>query len=220
MERARRLVEDGRRAFLGIVGLPGSGKSTLAERLLAELSGTPPEGHEAGEWVAHLPMDGFHLATAELARLGLSSRRGAPDTFDAAGYVALLRRLAADTAEVVYAPSFERSRGEPLAGRIAVTPAARLIITEGNYLLVDDPAWLPLRTVLDEVWFCATDDQRRRRQLIARHVAFGKTEAAAEAWADGVDQANCAIISRTSHLADLVVSEDVMSSLLLIAADA
>ena len=90
--RARGLVAPGRRAVLGIVGSPGAGKSTLAEALLAALRADPPPGAGA-DWVAHVPMDGYHLADVELERLGLRHAKGAPDTFDAGGYAALLARL-------------------------------------------------------------------------------------------------------------------------------
>ncbi len=147
--RARRLPRDGRRAILGIAGPPGSGKSTLAAHLVRELNGT-------GEpWVAHVPMDGFHLADAELDRLGRRDRKGAPDTFDAAGYAALLERLREERTEtdgdIVYAPGFERVLEQPVAGALPVPPAARLVVTEGNYLLLDSGAWARVRPRLDEV---------------------------------------------------------------------
>jgi pantothenate kinase len=103
-DRAAGLAVDGR-AVLGVVGCPGSGKSTFVDRLVASL-GARVEGGPAA--VAHVPMDGFHLADQALDRLGLRHRKGAPETFDAAGYAALLRRLRTETATTVYAPAFER----------------------------------------------------------------------------------------------------------------
>jgi pantothenate kinase len=150
--RARGLVTPGRRALLGIVGSPGSGKSTLAELLLAALRADPPPDAGA-DWVAHVPMDGYHLADVELERLGLRQAKGAPDTFDAGGYVAMLARLrAADPADaVVYAPAFERTLEQPLAGAIPVPAAALLVVTEGNYLLLDTGRWPAVRPLVDEV---------------------------------------------------------------------
>ena len=104
-------------------------------------------------------MDGFHLAQEELVRLGRRDRMGAPDTFDAAGYVALLRRLRAGGEEVVYAPAFRREIEEPIAGAIAVPPTVPLVVTEGNYLLLDGAGWTGVRALLDEAWYV---DGRRR----------------------------------------------------------
>ncbi|WP_399945391.1 nucleoside/nucleotide kinase family protein [Streptomyces sp. BBFR25] len=203
--RARRLPRGGRRAILGIAGSPGAGKSTLAEHLVRELNGT-------GEpWVAHVPMDGFHLADAELERLGRRDRKGAPDTFDAAGYAALLDRLRAERdGDVVYAPGFERVLEQPLAGAVPVPPSARLVVTEGNYLLLESGAWARVRSRLDEVWFCGVEESERVRRLVARHERFGKSRADAYAWARGPDQRNADLVAATRHLADLVVPAQVV----------
>ncbi|MGW0944892.1 nucleoside/nucleotide kinase family protein [Streptomyces sp. NPDC002623] len=193
--RARALAGDGRRrVLLGIAGSPGAGKTTLAERLARELDGA-----------AHVPMDGFHLADAELDRLGRRDRKGAPDTFDAAGYAALLRRLREDTDEVVYAPGFERVLEQPIAGAVPVAPSARLIVTEGNYLLLGTGVWTRVRAELDEVWFCETDEEERVRRLVARHEQFGKGHAEAVAWVERSDRRNAELVATTRERADLVV---------------
>ncbi|MEU6405087.1 nucleoside/nucleotide kinase family protein [Streptomyces sp. NPDC046985] len=202
--RARSLVRPGARAILGIAGSPGAGKSTLAARLTRALNGA------GAPWVAHVPMDGFHLADAELQRLGRRDRKGAPDTFDAAGYAALLHRLraeyaAADGGETVYAPGFERTLEQPLAGAIPVPPSARLVVTEGNYLLLGAGPWARVRPELDEVWFCELDETERVRRLVARHEEFGKAPAEAVAWVLGTDQRNADLVTRTRDRADLVV---------------
>ncbi|MGW1807329.1 nucleoside/nucleotide kinase family protein [Streptomyces sp. NPDC002078] len=199
LDRARGLVRDDRRAVLGITGSPGAGKTTLAEHLVRALNADGPP------WVAHVPMDGFHLADVELDRLGRRDRKGAPDTFDAAGYAALLRRLREDTGEVVYAPGFERVLEQPIAGAIPVPPAARLVVTEGNYLLLTEGAWARVRPCLDEVWFCETDEDQRIRRLIARHEEFGKDHETAAAWVLGTDQRNAELVATTRGRADLVV---------------
>lgn len=193
--RARSLLARDGRSLLGLAGAPGSGKSTLAAALAEAL----------GPLAVVVPMDGFHLANAELARLGRSGRKGAPDTFDAAGYVALLRRLKhPEPGEIVYAPLFRREIEEPVAGAIAVASGKRLVITEGNYLLMDGP-FAPVRGLLDESWFVATDEPLRDAWLLARHVAFGRSAAEARSWIDTSDLPNARLILATRDRADLAV---------------
>ncbi|WP_422933247.1 nucleoside/nucleotide kinase family protein [Sinomonas sp. P47F7] len=191
------------RAILGICGAPGAGKSTLAEALLQRL-----RSEHGAEWAAHVPMDGFHLADVQLARVGLADRKGAPETFDADGYAALLGRIAASTGGVVYAPGFERELEQPIAAALAVPPEARLVITEGNYLLVDERPWRAARLWLSEVWFVETDPACRVERLIRRHIEFGKSPDEARDWVLRSDEANARIVDATKSRADLVVVND------------
>lgn len=193
--RARALVTSGGRRILGITGAPGAGKSTLASDLIAAL----------GDRAVGVGMDGFHFAQRELARLGRTAWKGAPDTFDAAGYVALLRRLRAGGPDIVYAPEFRRDLEEPIGSAVPVRPDVPLVVTEGNYLLLDDGPWRDVRPLLDEVWFLAPAEDVRLDRLIARHRAYGRTEAEAKERAFGSDQANADVIAITAARADLVV---------------
>ncbi|WP_328886337.1 nucleoside/nucleotide kinase family protein [Streptomyces sp. NBC_00316] len=194
--RARRLARPGHRRILGIAGPPGAGKSTLAAQVVDALAGL----------AVLVPMDGFHLAQAELDRLGRAGRKGAPDTFDAAGYAALLRRLRAPGEPgPVYAPVFDRTLEEPIAGAVPVPPHIPLVVTEGNYLLHDDGPWEPVRELLDEVWFLDLDPAVRVRRLVDRHVRFGKPRPYAERWVAGSDEANARLVDRGRDRADLLV---------------
>ena len=203
------LVGDKPRAILGITGSPGAGKLTLADRLLARIRAA-----NGAEWVGHVPMDGFHLADAQLDRLGARARKGAPDTFDAAGYAHLLERLKLETDTPVYAPGFERTLEQPLAAALVVLPGARLVITEGNYLLLDDPVWARARAAIDNVWFVAGEDGARTERLVARHVHFGKTAEQARAWVATTDQRNAELVSTTRDKADRVIVNDAASWML------
>jgi pantothenate kinase len=194
LARARGLAAGGGRRLLGICGPPGAGKSTLATRLVDALAGT----------AVYVGMDGFHLAQTELVRLGRTTRKGAPDTFDAAGFAHLLGRLRANIpGETVYAPEFRREIEEPVAGAVAVAPTTPLVVTEGNYLLV----WPRVRELLDEVWFLAPEEAVRQRRLVARHRAFGRSDVQARERAFGSDQANAELVMSMMDGADLVLGD-------------
>jgi len=196
--RAGGLAGTGGRALLGITGMPGAGKSTLAMALADAM----------GPRAVCVPMDGFHLANAELVRLGRRQRKGAPDTFDAAGYLALLRRLRlAEAGVVVYAPSFDRTIEEPVAGAIPVAPEVPLVLSEGNYLLMDGE-WAPVGEQFHETWYVEAPEAIRVARLIARHVSFGKSEDEARRWTLGSDQANARLIAATADRADVLVRLD------------
>ncbi len=192
MERARALARGGARRLLGIAGAPGCGKSTLARALVDAL------GPDTARLVG---MDGFHLAQAELERLGRADRKGAADTFDASGYTALLRRLRAGDDAVVYAPEFRREIEEPIACAVPVPREVPLVVTEGNYLLL----WPDIKPLLDECWYVDTDEELRVQRLIQRHIQFGKTPEYARAWVLRSDEHNAALVARTAATADHLV---------------
>jgi pantothenate kinase len=195
LERLRTLLGSGQRTLLGLAGPPGCGKSTLAQAL---------QQHFPAVSVI-VPMDGYHLANVELARLGRAERKGAPDTFDSAGYVALLRRLRQQLAdETVYAPLYTRELEEGIAGAIPIAASAQLVITEGNYLLMDQGHWGQLTSLLDEVWYVEVDEALRLDRLTARHQQFGRSLDDAQAWVATTDEPNARLIEATRSRAHRV----------------
>ena len=194
------LVGDSSRAILGIAGSPGAGKSTLVDVLVGAIRMV-----KGDDWVAHIPMDGFHLADAQLNRIGARGRKGAPETFDAAGYAHLLERVKAEVDDPVYVPGFDRTLEQPLAAALVVLPSTRLVVTEGNYLLLDDPGWTRARRAMDAVWFVTSDETMRVERLVARHIQFGKTPHEARTWVATTDQRNAELVAGTVANADRVI---------------
>ncbi|WP_277959384.1 nucleoside/nucleotide kinase family protein [Frigoribacterium faeni] len=185
------------RTLIGVAGEPGGGKSTVAAAVVEGLT-------RVGVRAVVVPMDGFHLAGATLARLGRLDRKGAIDTFDADGYLALLERLRSRSG-TVWAPEYVRGVEESIGGAVEVDPSVEVVVSEGNYLLAELTPWPAVRATFDEVWFVDTPAERRRRWLVARHVRFGMTPGAAEAWAAGPDEANARLVRATRARADVVV---------------
>lgn len=178
----------GNRRILGIAGAPASGKSTLAVELVERL------GRDFPGAVAAVGMDAFHLAQSVLQRRGLVEVKGAPQTFDAVGYLRLLERIQS-TDETVYAPEFDRSIEDSIAHRIEIGPGVRLVVTEGNYLCLDADPWRAVHAALDETWFVELPESVRRQRLIDRHLRYGRSQAEAEQRADGSDQRNAELIA-------------------------
>jgi pantothenate kinase len=195
---AERNAGSGRRTLIGIAAPPGAGKSTLAQAVSVAL----------GPASALVAMDGFHLAQAVLERHGTAERKGAPETFDAEGYLALLARLQGVPRERVYAPEFDRSLEQPIAGAVEVGPEIDIIVTEGNYLLVDRPPWDRVAGLLDEAWYLQIPEELRIDRLVARHVSYGRTPEAARLRAtSGTDGTNAALVIRSRPRADVIVTE-------------
>ena len=192
VDRAVALAGGAGRTVLGIAGAPGAGKSTLARRIVVAVDDALGSGT-----AVQVPMDGFHLSNQALDSLGRHDRKGAIDTFDGDGYVALVRRLVTADEPVVWAPDFDRRVDEPVAGSIPVPTAARLVVSEGNYLLDDSEPWAALRELFTETWFCTVDDTVRVDRLVGRHMRHGRDHEAARSWAVEVDGVNAARVQTT-----------------------
>jgi pantothenate kinase len=200
-DRAVDLTTRGRRQILGITGAPAAGKSTYAEQLTAKLTA---DGHH----IALVPMDGYHLAQSVLEELGLAGVKGAPNTFDGYGFVALLRRLKETPDEQIWAPRFDRGIEDSIAASIGVAPEVTLVITEGNYLLFDQAPWATIRTLVDQCWYVEVPEQLRHARLEARHRHYGRSANEAHERTYGSDERNARLIAATAHSADAVIALD------------
>ena len=187
------------RYLIGIVGKPGAGKSTLSAYLLEELHSSE---------VTVVPMDGYHLSNAVLQELGRADRKGAPDTFDVAGFASLLQRIRNEKSVDIYYPVFDRSIEESIAAQGVVTKETKVVIVEGNYLLHDSGGWEEIAELLDELWFIDVDDEKRLERLIARHIAYGKSPADAQSWSRGSDEVNARTIATGRSRAHAVIALD------------
>jgi len=187
------------RFLIGIVGKPGAGKSTLSAYLLEQLHSSE---------VTVVPMDGYHLSNAVLQELGRADRKGAPDTFDVAGFASLLQRIRNEKSIDVYYPVFDRSIEESIAAQGVVTKETKAVIVEGNYLLHNSGGWEEIAELLDELWFIDVDDEKRLERLIARHIAYGKSPADAQSWSRGSDEVNARTIATGRSRAHAVIALD------------
>jgi pantothenate kinase len=190
-----------RRVILGITGAPGAGKSTLAEYLVAAAG----ERLGAGS-TAYVPMDGFHLSNAQLARLRLTGRKGSEPSFDGWGYAALLRRIREQGEEPVYAPGYSRTLHEPVAALHVVEPSVRLVVTEGNYLAVAEGPWPSARAHMDALWFLDTPETVREDRLHGRHTRTGSTPGTARARVTDNDRPNGELVTATRGSCDRVIT--------------
>jgi pantothenate kinase len=185
----------GDRVMVGVAGPPGAGKSTLAEAIVEAV----------GDLAVYVPMDGFHLSNVELHRLGLTDRKGAPETFDAAGFAHLLRRIAAGE-ELVYAPAYSRVLHESVAGVIPVFAGTRLVVVDGNYLLLQREPWVSVRSLLHSVIYVDAPDGVRVPGLLRRQRSRGLDEEQARDWVERSDEANARLVVATRGLADVVLT--------------
>lgn len=185
------LESNGKRTLIGIVGKPGAGKSTVVEAIKERFDQA---------LVSIIPMDGYHLSDEELIAQGKRDSKGAPDTFDSNAFVELLRRVKSEDGEITF-PIFHRELEASIPDEGTVPLTAKVIITEGNYLLSQEHGFENVRKLLDKVYYIDINDEKRLERLIARHIRYGKTPDAAQDWAMGSDEANARYIETTKHLA-------------------
>jgi pantothenate kinase len=200
LDRAVGLLDRPGRTVLGIAGAPASGKSTLADLLLAELDRRRP-GAAVG-----IGMDAFHIGHRVLLRRGLTDVKGAPETFDAVGFMNLLHRIRSESG-TIYAPEFDRDIEDSLAHVVEIGPEVKLVVTEGNYLLLDTPPWDGVRPLLDEAWFVHLTDDERRRRMVARHQRHGHDPATAQARTFGNDERNAQLVNAAPNDPDLWIEQ-------------
>jgi pantothenate kinase len=198
-QRIACLPQTSGRQMIAVAGAPASGKSTLALGLTEAVK-------SAGRSASIIPMDGFHLDNMELERRGLFARKGAPETFDAAGFIALMRRIKAGN-EVVF-PRFDRARDLAIAGADVIEADCDVAIVEGNYLLFDEPPWRSLAPLWDlSVWFDVPETVLIER-CTHRWLDHDHSPEAAQARAEGNDLANARRIIRARLPADVTVTDE------------
>jgi pantothenate kinase len=197
---------DAARFVVAIAGPPGAGKSTLAEALLAALDAAAPDS------AALVPMDGFHLDNAVLEARGLLARKGAPETFDLTGFAAMLARIREGDAPVAV-PVFDRGLDLARAGARIVEPGTRIVLVEGNYLLLDEPGWRDFADLFDLTLFLSVGEEELRRRLLGRWRDHGLDAEAAQERAERNDMPNALRILRASRRPDLLWAPDCRTSL-------
>jgi len=179
--------------LVGLAGPPGSGKSTLARDLVDEINA------RRQYTAAVLPMDGFHLSNLQLERKGIASVEGAPETFDVDGFIATLSRIRSPGRKTVYVPDYSRVLREHIAASVAIAAETNIIVCEGNYLLLESGEWKDVWTYLEHAWFLNVEWAICRQRLTARHIASGKSVAAASEWVDRSDKGNYDLIVNGSR---------------------
>jgi pantothenate kinase len=186
---SRRLQVPTDRFLLGICGAPGSGKSTLADWIINKWNRL----HE--RQAVLLPMDGYHLSNEELVQKGLLPLKGIPETFAAASFLQKLAELRQFPEKTHFCPRFDRSLEASIEDAIEITPGHRLVVVEGNYLLLDTEPWRRVKDILDEIWFIEAEEELIFPRLVARHMKGGKNKKAAFAKVNSTDLPNARLVA-------------------------
>ena len=192
LDELDRYISERNVRLVGLVGAPGSGKSTTSEALLKYLPGA-----------VVVPMDGFHYSNEVLERMGLRHLKGTPETFDSRAFVDAVKKVSLREKPVTF-PEFDRSIEGSIDDRILVNPEHRVVIIEGNYLLLPTPPWSELSTLLELTVFVERDDTLRLAQLKQRHIQSGKDPDFASEWMNRVDGPNAVLIEGTRARADVI----------------
>lgn len=188
------------RVIIGLVGYPGAGKSTVSAALVNAVNNLH------NQTVASVvPMDGYHFSNEELESKGLLALKGVPDTFDASSFIVLLKELRKPAVKTVCCPKFDRSIEASIPDGIAIEPEHRLLVVEGNYLLLDKEPWNSIRDLLDEAWFLHADLNTILPRLVERHREGGRTESGIKTKMESTDIPNAHLIDKTKAFAHRVL---------------
>ena len=190
-----------KRFLLAITGVPGAGKSTLANLLMKSINEVLTE-----EIAILIPMDGYHYHNDILVEKGLLPLKGIPQTFDSQRFVMLIKEIASDKIETLYCPSYDRSLHNPVERSIVIENKHKIIIVEGNYLLLDTCPWNELAELFDESWFIDTPRTTTRERLISRHVLTGRSVEEALHKISSTDAPNAELILQSRHRANKVIT--------------
>lgn len=192
-----------RRIAVGLAGGPGTGKSTLAAELVTMLNAVHPGS------AALVPMDGFHMKHAKLEALGQVDYKGAPHTFEGAEFVNFLHHLKTATT-AVSGPGYSRKIEDTVDNAFTILPEVRVLIVEGNYLLLPEGPWAGVRPLLDYAVFIDVPRELVRARLLKRHGEEGLfTEERNRAHIERNDLPNYDLVRRSQDRADVVISLDV-----------
>jgi len=190
-----------KRFLLAITGVPGAGKSTLANLLMKNINEVLKE-----ESAIVIPMDGYHYHNDILIEKGLLPLKGIPQTFDAQKFVMLIKEIASEKIEKLYCPAYDRDLHNPVERSIVIENKHKIIIVEGNYLLLDTCPWNELADLFSESWFIETPLTTTKERLISRHVLTGRSVEEALTKISSTDTPNAELIIQTRHRATKVIT--------------